>query len=342
MFNQALETLFDFLSLNPEYVNRAKDILYVRAHPSARLDIFAQKNLVCYQTFKVEADQLRAQGFSVVTEVSGNFDLVIYLGSKQKDENLVNFARALEALKPGGVFLCALPNDLGAGRFEKELGRTGAQIISFSKHHCRVFGLVKESADLPEVAVAWRSLAGFRQIPGTTLLSQPGVFGWAKIDKGSILLAKNLPESLSGHAADLGSGYGYLAEALLTKAPGVGRVELFEAEKLALDASEVSLRPRFPAERLGFHWHDVTAGLPPSVRELDLIVTNPPFHSGKQVNVSLGEKFIEVAAKALRTKGELFLVANQNLPYERRIAKLFSVHSVIDSALGFKVIRAVK
>lgn len=65
--------------------------------------------------------------------------------------------------------------------------------------------------------------------------------------------------------------------------------------------------------RVSFHWHDVVNGLPGTY---DVILMNPPFHTGHATRIDLGRAFIKTAAAALRRGGTLYLVANRQLPYE--------------------------
>src|SRR3546814_7966293 len=87
---------------------------------------------------------------------------------------------------------------------------------------------------------------------------------------------EHLPADLHGHAADLGAGWGYLSVELLQRCPGITALDLFEAEARALELARVNLAPFATRAKLGFHWHDVTAGL---AQRFDVIVTNPPFHA---------------------------------------------------------------
>src|SRR3546814_1102771 len=80
-------------------------------------------------------------------------------------------------------------------------------------------------------------------------------------DLASALLAEHLPADLHGHAADLGAGWGYLSVELLQRCPGITALDLFEAEARALELARVNLAPFATRAKLGFHWHDVTAGL---------------------------------------------------------------------------------
>ena len=88
-------------------------------------------------------------------------------------------------------------------------------------------------------------------------------------------------------------------------------------------------------------WDDLTAPdkLP---KNLDFVIMNPPFHSGKGANSAIGIKFIESAHHALKRYGQLYLVANNHLPYERSLEQLFHKHEIIAQKNGFKVICAGK
>jgi 16S rRNA (guanine1207-N2)-methyltransferase len=68
-----------------------------------------------------------------------------------------------------------------------------------------------------------------------------------------------------------------------------------------------------------YHWHDVAAGVP---GKYEVIVSNPPFHTGQATDIHLGKAFLRVATAALRTGGRLLLVANRQLPYEPELEAL--------------------
>src|SRR5690606_8377260 len=117
MQDRALETLFHYLEGDTALLESSRDVLFLRAQVSAQLAILSQKNLVCHQTFKYDADLLTKRGYEVVTAVGNDrYDLCLFLGSKQRDENLVTFAQGISALRPGGLFVCSLSKELGASR----------------------------------------------------------------------------------------------------------------------------------------------------------------------------------------------------------------------------------
>ena len=69
---------------------------------------------------------------------------------------------------------------------------------------------------------------------------------------------------------------------------------------------------------------------------------NPPFHQGRAAEPGIGSKLIAVAAKALKSRGSLYLVANKGLPYERDLAGLFSEHRQMASDKAFNIFAALQ
>ena len=150
---------------------------------------------------------------------------------------------------------------------------------------------------------------------------------------------RSAPHDLKGEGADLGAGYGYLASEVLARCPKVSALDLYEAEARALDLARLNLADIETQATLGFHWHDVGAGLP---RQYDFIVSNPPFHTGRAEQPQLGLAFIRAAAAALRPRGRLLLVANRHLPYENDLRMHFASLAMRADAHGFKVLEAIK
>lgn len=338
MIERSLETLLAYLQQQSELLQGSQRVLLLRAESRPELAIFKGKELLCHQTLKGDFERLVKHGYTAVEELPTDVDVCLFVGTKHKEENLWNFGLGIRSLKPGGLFLSVLPNELGAARFERELFSCSSEVISYTKNRCRVFG-VRRGASLNEKVVSdWCARGEPRPVPGTTLLSRPGIFAWNKVDVGSEFLTGHIPSNLKGRGADLGSGYGYLSWWALSHAAGIEELHLVEAEKLALDVSRRNLEQFSTQTRLNFHWLDVTAGLP--LRSLDWILMNPPFHAGKVVRMSLGGRFVVEASKALKPGGLLYMVANSHLPYEGTLRDHFAVVETLAQAKGFKIFRA--
>lgn len=162
-----------------------------------------------------------------------------------------------------------------------------------------------------------------------------GVFSDGAVDAGSALLAAALPPKLPARMADLGAGWGYLAQAVLAR-DTVASLDLIEAEAISLDCARLNVTD----PRAAFHWADALyyAASP----GYGGIVMNPPFHTGRATDAGLGRAFIAAAARLLTPAGKLWMVANRHLPYETTLAEHFRNVEIIGGNAGFKVFCATK
>jgi 16S rRNA (guanine1207-N2)-methyltransferase len=338
----ALETLFlPFAEGRLDWPSEGATAMFLRARDGWPLHQQPLPGLVCEQTFKPEADALSQAGFAVnVGDAQKTYDLVLILPPRQRDEARALLARAVAMVKPGGRVVVSQSNDEGARSSEADLAKLTGDVASMSKNKCRVVWTASLARlDAPLIA-DWQQLDAVRPIADGRFVSRPGIFAWDRIDVASTLLAQHLPASLSGRAADLGAGFGYLSAELLTRCPGVTTLDVYEAENRALELARVNLKQYESRAKLDYRWHDVSIGLPD---EYDVIVTNPPFHAQRGIDrPDIGKRFIAVAADSLRPGGKLWLVANRHLPYELVLSENFeSVRTVVQQH-GYKIIAAVR
>ncbi|MGI8605328.1 MAG: class I SAM-dependent methyltransferase [Verrucomicrobiales bacterium] len=330
------------LALERRGVGDGEQIAFLRARPHEALHPLRHR-LVCEQSWKPSADELAKRGFpsqSELLERWGEFDLVLLLPERQREQTLFDLARGISLLKPQGRLLAAMPNDWGAARYEKHLAALAPGIETLSKFHCRAFSARRtERIDAAKVD-QWRRLGEMRpMVHGERFMTCPGLFSWDKIDRGSELLIGHLPTEITGRVADLGAGWGFLAAFLLRERPQMRVLDLYEADARAIDAARHNLAFITTRTVVCFHWHDATQDLG---KTYDFIVMNAPFHTGRAAEPSLGQRFISSAAGALRPGGQLWMVANQNLPYERTLATELGDPRLIIQVGGFKVLSATK
>jgi 16S rRNA (guanine1207-N2)-methyltransferase len=257
-----------------------------------------------------------------------SIDLLVPPGAAEARHVL---AQALVALRPGGRLTAAAPKDKGGMRLKKLLQGFGASVDEVSRRHHRICTLTR-----PEhlVGLSEALAAGApRQLPDTGLWSQPGVFSWDRLDPGSALLMRALPD-LKGQGADIGCGIGWLAQKVLASA-NVSLLHLIDVDRRAVECA----RRNVDDPRARFAWADARRC---ELSDLDFIVTNPPFHDAGTEDRRLGQDFIRTAAGMLRKGGLLWLVANRHLPYEAELGGAFrTVRPVADQG-GYKVYEAVR
>lgn len=316
--------------------------LYLNARAGADADDAWHTSLVCLQPDKANHDMLVRRRFKVASERADD-DLfagtLVRLGrDRQEGRGLI--ADALAATVAGGLIVIAGAKDEGGQSHERDVGALLGLDGVVPKSGCRVFWL-RKPARLDEKAVAelarWQQAARPQAHIGT-YVTCPGLFSWQAIDAGSRFLGDNLPAPLAGKVAELGCGWGYLAGALLDHAPKIATLDLYEADARALACARVNLA-RFGERTIAWHWHDVSTGLLME-RHYDWIISNPPFHRGKAAEPKIGQSFITAAARALSPRGQLLLVANRQLPYERTLGDMFNDVALTHENGTYKIITA--
>lgn len=342
MSDPALETLL--LPLESEAVELADDakLLFVRARNGRVLKALKGKDLLCEQSFAPDRDALLNAGFQVEADVDGkDFDAVFVLPGRQRQEARAQLARAVSKAREGGLVIACAPNTEGAKTLEKDLGDLLGRTDKITKNKCRVVWETVRRETLNQTLVSeWLDLDEPRPVLGGDYVSRPGIFAWDRIDPASRLLAGLLPDTLKGQGADLGAGFGYLARTVLEIAPKVTGMDLYEAEKRALDLARENLSAFKGCKTMNGVWSDVTKGVD---GPYDFIVSNPPFHqAGKADRADVGQGFIRAASAGLKPGGEFYLVANRHLPYERTLEECFGIVNQLADEGGYKVIKAIK
>lgn len=342
MSDPALETLVLPISSGDVELPETARLLMLRARAGRPLNELSGHSLLCEQSFAPDRDALQKAGYKVEAETEEDgFDAVLVLPGRQRQEARALLARAASKAKTGGFVIACAPNTEGAKTLEQDFAALLGRADKLSKNKCRVvWGQVEP--DTPDAALLkdWQELDSPRPVLDGAYVSRPGVFAWDRIDPASKLLADHLPDTLSGRGADLGSGFGFLSRMVLEKAPKVAAMDLYEAEKRALDLAEENLSGFKGKKVLTGIWSDVTKGIE---GPYDFLVSNPPFHqSGKADRADVGQGFIRAAAQGLRSGGVFYLVANRHLPYERTLGDVFDRVEMLADEGGYKVIKATK
>lgn len=281
------------------------------------------------------------QGVNTAPNIKDNvkYDVVLCALPKQKEASFYHLAQSLNALHDDGLLIAMAANDAGGKRLEKWFKEFGLSPVSVSKAKCRIVWAYK--SDLNNEVIEKFIVNGAQQIKsieGQDIVTQPGIFGWDKIDKGSKLLTKYISSDLSGIGADFGCGYGFLSNSILNKCPKIKKIYAIDADNNALSCAKENLKT---FDNIEYQWADLTkdVGLNNS---LNFIIMNPPFHAGKKADSDIGQKFIETAASCLKKNGTLYMVANAYLPYEKLLSISFDKIEKLAEEDGFKIYKAIK
>ena len=341
MATPALEALH-FVLTREGLLDDAGKVLFLRAQPDEWV-VNLSPNLRCVQPWKPMAVALEGAGLRterLLLPTSGLHDSAWLLPNRQRESMLADVAAAHEALRPGGWLLVSLHQDWGARGLERQLQTLGVPMQCFSKHHCRV-ALLRKQEQAPwdaTVLQQWSRAGAMQRMMQGRFWSVPGLFCWDAVDRGSALLAEHLPTTLRGDVADLGAGWGFLSDHLLRHCPDIDSLDCHEADAHALECLRRNLGLVMTPLRPRTIWSDVTAGV--GRGRYDVVVSNPPFHEGRDADPTIGLRFIGAAAAALRAGGHLWLVANRQLPYEAALEQCFTRSRCVAQNDGFKVLHA--
>jgi 16S rRNA (guanine1207-N2)-methyltransferase len=169
-----------------------------------------------------------------------------------------------------------------------------------------------------------------------SFLTQPGVFSHGGPDPGSLLLLENVLPEVKPHQTvlDLGCGVGLLGLALAGKLTR-GEAWLVDSDIRAVRVAEENLRNN-QIENAHVEPGDITLDLPRVL--FDLVVSNPPTHSGKDVLSA----FVTEARDVLRPGGWLYLVVNRLLSVREMMEAAFGNVDQVARQKGFIVFRSQK
>lgn len=298
------------------------------------------KSLTIIQPWRVDFLNLQQAGFKclpVLSNETGAFTGGLLELNKHKKQNQNRFLTLLRVVKAGGVIVVSGDKSSGAQSFMKWVNGITPISQKLSKNHGIVFWLtVPEDLDDDNI----QSLMGEPQNFESAFTTEAGMFSHGRIDQGSQMLVKYMERIVFGKTADFGAGWGYLSYEAIKQAKKLTEIDLYEADYNALKAAEKHLADTNPPITINYFWQDVICE--PSEKIYDTILSNPPFHEGRAADVSLGQKFIEIAAQRLKPGGCLLMVANRQLPYEATLIKVFRKVLVLEEQNGFKVFEARK
>jgi 16S rRNA (guanine1207-N2)-methyltransferase len=156
---------------------------------------------------------------------------------------------------------------------------------------------------------------------GLTVCAHGAAFAGAKVDRGTrallAVLADAVPDAAT--ALDLGCGTGVLAVALADARPGLAVVAT-DQSAAAVGSATATAAANGLTDRVRVVRDDAAASLPDG--SVDLVVCNPPFHSGATVSEDLAARLFTGAARVLRPGGELWCVYNSHLPHRDALRRI--------------------
>ena len=296
---------------------------------SNRFDVVEKMRLAGYQA--------SYQDFTF-DNINNCYQFIFYRISKEKAVSHFVINSAQRLLEDNGTLVISGAKQEGIKGYIERASLRYSKIESFKADKQHWAGVFKNK--LGDQALLddkdYQSMRIIHEDNNGCIYSKPGVFGWDKLDSGSQLLVEQLPSLFKDRSApeqilDIGCGYGFIS---------LHCSSMFNAAITACDNNAAAIT----ACRYNFEHNQVNGQVIATDCTLgisayfDLIVCNPPFHSGFAVENDLTQRFLESAAARLSPDGLAVFVVNLHIPLERKASNYFKSVTSLHKNDHFKIV----
>lgn len=279
----------------------------------------------------------RAQvSFSLLPEAEFyvGMDTLIYYWPKTKSEAQFQLSYLLHNMPKGSDIFIVGENRTGVKSVEALLADFGTIQKIDSARRCGLYHFQAESRLAFELSQWWLTYHLTIDNHDIEVKSLPGVFSQKGLDAGSELLLNALLERqdiVKGQVLDVGCGSGILSTVIGKLNPDVD-LTLSDVSSAALASSNATLAANQLKGTVVAS--DVFSNL---TDKYHLIISNPPFHDGKETSYTAVNTLIKEAKKHLKLNGYLCIVANSFLPYQAILDETLKSVELIAQTTKFKV-----
>ena len=177
---------------------------------------------------------------------------------------------------------------------------------------------------------------------GLEIRAHGGVFAGGSVDIGTRALLEVLdrvPGTQNQRILDFGCGTGLLAVQVARLRP-TAQVIATDQSAAAVLSARATVEANRVGERVTVVRDDGLSSQPDA--SADLILFNPPFHSGAAVHADTSLRLFVEAGRVLKPGGELWVVANRHLSYRPALRRLVGSTRLISQTPKFTVTASVK
>lgn len=293
------------------------------------------------------ADRVTVVNYPRDVPAPAGFDITVILPSLDRDLNRRWLLETMAALRPGGSVVLAGPN---GGGIRTTIGDAAALFgaardeTSRMKQRLAVFPLRETLPGAP----AWAHAAGVA--PGTwadypvtlgdrdlALATMPGVFSGDGLDTGTALLLEHLPDLAGKRVLDLGCGSGVIG--IAAALAGAASVTMTDVDLLAVATARENI-VRSGLSGISAVASDLYGAI--HDQRFDVILSNPPFHAGQRIDRDIADGIVREAPSVLAEGGQIRLVANRFLAYDRALRRAFGELERITETERYHVLGAVR
>lgn len=281
--------------------------------------------------------------YDAFLESDAMFDGVVVYWPKSKQHGVMLCQHALSKLNKKGLLLIVGNNKGGIKSAGKTLDKEGFSIQKLdSARHCTLLGCQMdeylENIDFDKYVNTY-----FIELSDTKLKMQtlPGAFSSDSLDPATEMLLEDI-DSLFGDyknkssckVLDFACGNGAIGLSIASLYSNT-QITMSDINALALDCANANItNNHLDTNRIKI----INSNILDDVSgKFDVIVSNPPFHSGTKTDYSITEKFLRDAKQHLIPGGKLRIVANRFLKYPDQLAEIFGNMKTLSKNSKFSV-----
>lgn len=175
----------------------------------------------------------------------------------------------------------------------------------------------------------------------SVLINYPNLFAFGRLDPGSAFMIEHMPEPASApqRIIDVACGDGILALKATELWPEAS-ILCTDESRLAVQSARETFEKNGYGQRVDFLVTDVLEGL--EREQADLVLCNPPFHDRQSLSTTTALKMFSQSHVVLKNGGELFVIANRHLGYEKVLNRVFRKVFIHRGSKKFSIIRCKK
>ncbi len=322
----------ELLLRNKQYFESGKWLLANATDPEI-FDYFSVAPFGFHQFFDSYINiHKRAKGehsYSAFLNNDNQYDGIVIYWPKSKQHGIELCQHLASKLNNKGYLLIVGDNKGGVKSASKALEKVGFSLHKLdSARHCTLVGCqIDESHNLKGTKNKVNTYSINIHGEDLTLQNLPGTFSSDALDPGTELLLRNMNDLFENRKSkspckvlDFACGNGAIGLSIAKQFPNTV-ITMSDINSLALHCAEQNVTlNNIPTDRVNI----VSSHILGSVTgKFDIIISNPPFHSGTKTDYSITEQFLREAKQQLAPKGKLRIVANRFLKYPDMLMDVF-------------------
>lgn len=307
--------------------------------PQALIDIAKSVQLYTtnyqqYLSYKESANITAHFAEQLDHEVQADMLLLYWPKAKQEANYLFNM---LLSKLGTGLEVCVVGENRSGVKSAEKLFKPFGKLTKFdSARRCSFYFGICDSIEKEFNIDDW-----YKTYPVTlddktlTIYSLPGVFSHGELDVGTQLLLNTLPR-LKGKVMDFGCGAGVIGCFMKMKNPDI-RLEMVDISAFAIASSRKTLQENgLDAEVYASNVYSDFGN------NYKFIISNPPFHAGRDTFYVASENLITEAPRYLGRSGKLIIVANSFLAYPPLFKETFGDCIELNRTTKFRILSSAE